>query len=144
MIFHPGVGHCRRRHLELAVTAAWALMLWGCGPNAPVQHCESGNVTRLYLGQASPTGVVTPAQWQQFVSDTVTPRFPDGFTVLDAQGQWRGRDGTITQEATRVLEIVHTDDAQSRASVQALAHAYKRRFSQNSVLLTQLASFKCS
>lgn len=127
-----------------AVSALLALALTACGPHTPIQQCSSGSVTRLYMGQATPSGNVTEAEWQQFITETVTPRFPDGFTVLSAHGQWRGSDGGIRQEETRVLEIVHDDDPQSQAQVRALAHAYKRRFSQESVLLTRLPSFQCS
>jgi Protein of unknown function (DUF3574) len=127
-----------------AASALLALTLTACGPHAPIQHCGNGSVTRLYMGQATPSGNVTDAEWQQFITETVTPRFPEGFTVLHAQGQWRGRDGGIHREDTRVLEIVHHNDPASQAQVRALAHAYKRRFSQESVLLTQLPSYQCS
>jgi hypothetical protein len=127
-----------------ASAALIALTLTACGPLAPIQQCGNGSVTRLYLGQATPSGTVTDAEWQQFITETVTPRFPEGFTVLNAQGQWRSRDGGIHREDTRVLEIVHRDDPASQAQLRALAHAYKRRFSQESVLLTQLPSYQCS
>ena len=143
--------HCRQRKRHWtaalavpAVSALLALTLAACGPYAPIQQCANGSVTRLYMGQATPSGHVTDAEWQQFITETVTPRFPEGFTVLNAHGQWRGPDGGIRQEETRVLEIVHDDDPQSQAQVRALAHAYKRRFSQESVLLTQSPSYQCS
>lgn len=127
-----------------ALSGLLALMLTACGPHAPIQQCGNGSVTRIYMGQATPSGKVTDAEWQQFINETVTPRFPEGFTVLSAQGQWRASDGGIHQEDTRVLEIVHSDEPEAQAQVRALAHAYKRRFSQESVLLTQLPSFHCS
>jgi hypothetical protein len=142
------VRHRRRIGLKTAAASAaaalLALTLTACGPHAPIQQCGNGSVTRLYMGQATPSGTVTEAEWQQFITETVTPRFPEGFTVLNAQGQWRGRDGGIHREDTRVLEIVHRDDAASKAQLRALAHAYKRRFFQESVLLTQLPSYQCS
>ena len=39
------------------------------------------------------------AAWDAFLADTVTPRFPDGLTVLDARGQWRDSEGLIGKEA---------------------------------------------
>ena len=48
----------------------------------------------LFMGRNSQSvEVVDDAAWVSFLEDTVTPRFPDGLTVLDAQGQWRGSDG---------------------------------------------------
>ena len=32
---------------------------------------------------------VTDAAWAKFVSDTITPNFPDGLTVFDGYGQSR-------------------------------------------------------
>ena len=32
---------------------------------------------------------VTEARWSRFLADEITPRFPDGLTVVDASGQWR-------------------------------------------------------
>ena len=42
----------------------------------------------LYFGTGKPDGsVVTAAEWQQFLHDEVTPRFP-GFTHWEAHGSW--------------------------------------------------------
>ena len=32
---------------------------------------------------------VSERQWARFLAREITPRFPDGLTVLDARGQWR-------------------------------------------------------
>src|SRR5258705_1383008 len=36
---------------------------------------------------------VGEAAWSRFLAREITPRFPDGLTVLDAAGQWRGPGG---------------------------------------------------
>ncbi len=39
----------------------------------------------LYFGRGKPSGgEVSDAEWATFLSGTVTPRFPDGLTVIDA------------------------------------------------------------
>ena len=44
----------------------------------------------LFMGRSGQSGeVVDDVAWNTFLGDAVTPRFPDGLTVLDAQGQWR-------------------------------------------------------
>ncbi len=126
------------------VATLFAAALLGCDVELPLQTCTAGTLSRMYLGQDTPTGPVTPAQWQRFVTEVVTPQFPNGFTVIDAKGQWRDADGTIKHEDTRVLEIVHNDSPQLQARVRALAHAYKRTFSQQSVLMSQLPTLQCS
>jgi len=91
----------------------------------------------LHLGTARQGGVVDAAQWTQFLRDWVTPRFPDGLTVSQASGQWRGADGTIVEETSYVLNLVHASDEESERKVGEIASEYKRRFDQEAVLRTR-------
>lgn len=50
--------------------------------------------TTLYFGLARPKGSVTELEWQIFLRDEVTRRFPDGLTVWEAEGQWRTPAGS--------------------------------------------------
>lgn len=73
--------------------------------------------------------------WQAFLDEEVTPRFPDGFTVLDAYGQWRMRDGErIGRLLTKVMIILHPDTEAALARVEELRLAFKHRTGQDSVL----------
>ena len=108
-----------------------------------VDSCSEGVVSRLYMGQTTPAGDVTEMQWRAFVAESVTPRFPGGFTELQAQGHWRDDLGVITQEGTRIVEIVHDAELLSRERVREVAADYKHRFAQQSVLITQAQSFHC-
>jgi hypothetical protein len=108
-----------------------------------VDSCSEGAVSRLYLGQTTPAGAVTELQWRAFVAESVTPRFPAGFTELQAQGHWRDDRGTITEEDTRIVEIVHGGEFPSRERVRAVAADYKHRFAQQSVLIIEARSFHC-
>jgi hypothetical protein len=79
-------------------------------------------------------GVVSEAAWRRFLDEEVTPRFPDGFTVIDGRGQWRGEGQTkIVKEASKVLVVAIPGEAERRARLAAVAEAYKRRFRQESV-----------
>lgn len=78
---------------------------------------------------------VSDADWGQFVDKEVSPRFPDGFTVTDGLGQWRGADGAIVREASKVLTVVLPDDQGDAVKLEAIRIAYKIRFRQDSVLL---------
>ena len=94
----------------------------------------------LYFGRSLPGGgEVDKAAWRAFLDGEVTPRFPDGFTVLKARGAWRDRTrGTTSFEASNVLEIVVIEaPAAARAKADEIAAAYKRRFQQQSVLVTE-------
>jgi hypothetical protein len=90
--------------------------------------------TTLYFGLSRKTGKVTSAQWQAFLRDEVTKRFPEGLTVWEAAGQWRGADGGIVRENSRVLLLVHDETPAIRSSIQEIIATYKKNFEQESVL----------
>ena len=90
--------------------------------------------TTLYFGLARPKGSVSELEWQIFLRDEVTRRFPDGLTVWEAAGQWRTSAGNIDHEQTKVLLLVHPDTATARQSVMAVIEAYRKTFEQQSVL----------
>ena len=88
----------------------------------------------LYFGLSTSQGPVTPAQWDNFLNKEVTPRFPDGLTVLDAKGQWKNAQGKIGKEPTKVLILIHPDNATEDQAIQALIDIYKKEFHQESVM----------
>jgi Protein of unknown function (DUF3574) len=88
----------------------------------------------LYFGTAKPSGVVTPNEWEDFLRTSITPRFPNGFTVWQASGQWQHSAKTITKETSLVVSLVHSDDDYSEKAVRTIVNDYKRRFEQESVL----------
>lgn len=90
--------------------------------------------TTLYFGLQRPKGAVSELEWQIFLRDEVTKRFPDGLTVWEADGQWRDSTGAIGHERSKVLLLVHPDTAVARQAVQALIESYRRTFDQQSVL----------
>ena len=61
----------------------------------------------LFMGRNSQSGeVVDDAAWTTFLEDSVTPRFPDGLTVLDAEGQWRDSEGLVQKERSKLLLVL--------------------------------------
>ena len=90
--------------------------------------------TTMYFGLTKPIGVISENQWQTFLRDKVTPRFPDGLTVWEANGQWRGSNGKINRERAKVLLLVHTEAADVRAAIMSIIAEYKHDFQQESVL----------
>ena len=90
--------------------------------------------TTLYFGLARPKGTVSELEWQMFLRDEVTARFPEGLTVWEAEGQWRRAEGGIGNERTKVLLLVHPDTLAAREAVQTVITRYRRAFEQDSVL----------
>ena len=110
------------------VATAQPVVVGTCGSAVPQLK------TTLYFGGARPKGSVSELEWQLFLRDEVTPRFPNGMTVWDAEGQWRGTEGKIGHERTKVLLLVHPDTEAARQAVRALADRYRKLFEQESVL----------
>lgn len=80
---------------------------------------------------------VSDADWKAFVDEEVTPRFPDGLTVVDAAGQWRGVNGAVVVEPSKSLLLVLKGDPGERGKIDAIRAAYKARFRQEAVLLIE-------
>lgn len=117
-----------KRCLLLAVLS---LALVGCQSPAGRSWVRS----EIYFGMAKPTGGrVSEAEWRAFVDETITPRFPAGLSVLSAEGQWRGADGAIVREPSRVLVLLHAPDRATAAEIDRIRTAYRERFHQEAVL----------
>jgi hypothetical protein len=115
--------------LTTVATARQAAAAPQCGATASPQLR-----TTLYFGLARPKGAVSELEWQLFLRDQVTARFPEGLTVWEAQGQWRRPDGAIDHEQSKVLLLVHPDTPAALASVQEVIARYRQAFDQQSVL----------
>jgi hypothetical protein len=125
-----------RRTLAIATLVALALGIAGFGAYAPTALGQASPApapaawaaaelfvrTELFFGTSKPDGsAVTPDQWRQFLDQEITPRFPDGLTVLTGDGQFRNAAGTIIRGA-------------SSAKIEQIRVAYKESFQQESVL----------
>ena len=77
---------------------------------------------------------VSKAQWARFLDREITPRFPDGLTVIDTRGQWRDNARkTIVREPSKLVQIVLPGKPEDDARLNEIAAAYKSRFRQQSV-----------
>jgi hypothetical protein len=92
--------------------------------------------TELYFGTNRPDGtVVTDDKFKRFLDQEVTPRFPDGLTLLTGSGQFKNSSGVIIQEKSKVLILLYPlDDTGASNRIEMIREAYKRAFQQESVL----------
>jgi uncharacterized protein DUF3574 len=107
--------------------------------SAPGAACRTGTAAyarlELLFGLGKQGGgEVSEEEWRAFLEAEVTPRFPDGLTVLTAYGQWRDRSGEIAREPSRVLVIWHRRGASGETDIEAIRQAYKTQFGQESVM----------
>jgi hypothetical protein len=72
--------------------------------------------------------------WEAFLAERVTPRFPGGFTVLEALGQWRPPQGEVRRLATKVLVILHPPTSEAEQAIEAIRREYCEAFALQTVL----------
>jgi hypothetical protein len=100
--------------------------------------------TELYFGLSAPGGMrISPMDWRDFLDSEISVRFPDGITVLSAQGMWQtgNPENPIDWEDTRLVIIVHPDDRRENQKISEIIELYKLQFQQQSVLrVSELAS----
>jgi hypothetical protein len=94
--------------------------------------------TRLYFGlgpadSSDKTG--RDAAWQDFLDKEVTPRFPDGLSVIDVYGQWQGKEEKSPERIrTKLLVIDYPNTPDNNARIEAIRVAWKKRTGDQSVL----------
>jgi hypothetical protein len=131
---------------SLATLALLLALLAGCAAPDAVRHrgaippaqSQGWVDTRLYFGLGpadQPQQGVSEQAWREFLDHEVTPRFPDGLSVLDVYGQWQGAQQSSPERLrSKLLVIDHADTAENRARVEAIRAAWKRRTGDQSVL----------
>jgi hypothetical protein len=122
-----------------------ALLLTGCvsvdiDGSSPI--CRPGLAPKitadLYFGRNIGSSLaVSDADWARFVDEEITPRFPDGLSVSDIAGQWKGEDGLVVREPAKVVMIVLSGEQGEYARLDAVRDAYRKRFRQESVMLVE-------
>jgi hypothetical protein len=93
-------------------------------------------VAELFFGRSLSGGsVVSEAAWSAFVREVLTPTFPEGLTVLDANGQWLDpRTGLTTNaEPTKLVVLAVEETEAAGGRLDAVRNAYRQRFAQQSV-----------
>ena len=125
------------------------LLLWACvgmcvcapavsAAGDGVFICKSGDLfirTELFFGLGRANGPdVTEAEFRMFLEEEVTPRFPDGLTVLTGRGQFRS-GGVIEREPSKLVIILYPPDQENaHRRIERIREEYKMAFQQQSVL----------
>lgn len=122
---------------------AVAVGLAGCATLEAAPVCPAGQehlrTAQLFLGGQAGSAAVPEGEIRAFVDREVTPRFPAGVTVLDGGGQWRGAENQLIRQAQKVVLIVLPARGDTQSRLQAVRAAYKAKFRQESVVVTQAA-----
>ncbi len=94
--------------------------------------------TRLYFGlgpaEHSEQGI-SESGWRAFLDQQVTPRFPDGLSVVDVYGQWQGKNEAAPERLrTKMLILYYPDTRENREKIDAIRAAWKQKTGDQSVL----------
>jgi hypothetical protein len=94
--------------------------------------------TRLYFGLGpadQPQQGISESKWRDFLDKEVTPRFPDGLTVIDVYGQWQGKQEVAPERLHSKLLVIDYPDTQANCDkIEAIRTAWKQRTGDQSVL----------
>ena len=94
--------------------------------------------TRLYfgLGPANQPGRgVSEIDWREFLDKQVTPRFPEGLSVVDVFGQWQGKNESAPERLrSKMLIIDYPDTQENRDKIDAIRAAWKQKTGDQSVM----------
>ncbi|MCP6762303.1 MAG: DUF3574 domain-containing protein [Fischerella sp. CENA71] len=89
----------------------------------------------LYFGLSKPGGkTVSEAEWQLFLNHVITPRLPDGLTVMDVYGQYLDSSGKLTREKTKLVILIYENSQTKNQKIEQIIASYKKTFQQESVL----------
>jgi hypothetical protein len=119
----------------LAASLALSACAHGGQGRNPYAVGERRSLANLYFGlsiKGAPD--LTDEQFSDFLDKEVSTRFPDGLTVLPAQGRWRSDSGQLVREPSKVVQIVMSGKPDDLAKLDAVREAYRREFHQESVL----------
>ena len=92
-------------------------------------------VAELFFGRGGEEHQsLADAEWADFAAQTITPNFPDGFTVFDGEGQWRNpQTEHIVRDRTKILLVAAKRESDLLQRLLAVIDDYKARFHQQSV-----------
>lgn len=89
----------------------------------------------LYFGLSKPGGkTVSEVEWQLFLNRVITPRLPDGLTVMDVYGQYLDSYGKLTREKTKLVILIYENSQTKNQKIEEIIASYKKAFQQESVL----------
>ena len=89
---------------------------------------------QVSIGLELPGGnEIRETDFDTFLNLVVTPLFPDGLTVFDAEGQYKTAAGALVDEQTKVVVLIYPDNAEVRERIAEIIARYRSQFRQESV-----------
>lgn len=112
--------------------------LLGCVPRGKVGKSANFIKTELYFGLNIPNGGrVEDPDFERFVDTCLSPRFAEGLTVLQAQGQWQDTASKkVEREDSRIVVLLYPRKSRKAKSalIEQVRQSYQKAFEQQSVM----------
>lgn len=143
-ISFAGLGGFRLVAGSVAVTGLLVvLMNWGYGEadskaasSKTIQETGQWMRTELYFGGGlrKERGDYETV-WNDYLDNVVTPRFPEGLTLINAAGQWRVKEGQKPRRgSSKVIILIHEGTEDKFQKLDEIRELWKERSGHISVL----------
>ena len=120
--------------LPLVLLLTLGALSTACGGSECISGQEQHR-TELFFGlDRENDSPITPDEFQGFVDSSVTPRFKEGLTILDAHGQYLMDDGKLVHENSKLIVLLHDGSRAHSKDIDDIREEYKSRFHQEAVL----------
>jgi hypothetical protein len=92
-------------------------------------------VTELFFGRdIAGRQPLTDQEWSDFSARVITKEFPDGFTTMNGEGQWRDpASHAPTHERTKILLVATAPTDELSTRITRVRDAYSSLYRQTSV-----------
>lgn len=128
-----------RHHTVLGVLVASLALASACATTSATDSSARHAVrVDLYFGRdLHGTGTVGDEDFHAFEIASIAPRFPDGYTITQARGHWRGPGNVDTDEPSLVLTVLFPPPITREsidARIEPIRREYCERFAQDAVM----------
>ena len=73
--------------------------------------------------------------WNDYLDNVVTPRFPEGLTLIDATGQWRVKEGQQPRRgSSKIIILIHQATPEKFRNLDEIREIWKEKSGHISVL----------
>lgn len=128
---------CTGGQVPIAANSSAGLKQAGLAQQCGTNGTTGFSRTELFFGKSIPGGGTIPeAAFTEFLDREVTPRFPAGFTVVSAMGQYRENSGVIARETSAMVILLYPRNSveDTSSKIEEIRVAYNKKFRQESVL----------
>jgi hypothetical protein len=124
--------------MRLLASFLFLFGLFSCVPRANLHKTANYIKTELYFGLNIPDGRrIEDPDFELFIDTCLSPRFPEGLTILHAQGQWQDTSTQkVDKEDSRIVVLLYPRKSRKAKSalIEQVRGSYQKAFNQQAVM----------